>query len=299
MVPALKPSVLLLLLLITGVARAQSGPPPNYSLPFQLRPVAVSNTLRLDTSFATWNDASRTGSTLVTGFIGSWKVAEKTALLGRVSFIDNHPKAGGSERSARVVSNPLFGFTRATTQAGGGRLAFFGAATIPIGGGGGDSASAAQTSALSRAIATRSAMDNALFAVNYATLIGGASVATVKPRGTLQAEATLLQLFRVRGPSVQDGTRTNFTAGIHAGLAVGRRLTIGSELRYQRWLSDAAPARTSPRARETLTFAIGPRFHLKAGKRAVRPGFSFSLPLDHPLSGQKYRIWQVDIPVSI
>jgi hypothetical protein len=290
---------LLLMAAATASGQTPTPAPPLYSLPFQLRPLAVSNTLRLDTSIGGWDSpAGDHGSTLVTGLIGSWKRGSRVAIIGRVSFIDSRPPSGGVERSGHVFSNPLVGITRLSSLPDGTRLALFGAVTLPLGGGGGASPAVAQTAALARGVATRSAMDNALFAVNYTSAIGGVSVARVRSRATLQAEATVLQLFRARGASSQDERRTNFTAGAHAGLVIGSRLSLGAEVRYQRWLTDAAPVRANAKARETMTIAFGPRLHLKLGKRAFRPGVSFTAPLDEPLSGQKYRIWQLDLPVS-
>ena len=241
----------------------------------------------------------RAGDTWVSGLIATRKVTNRVALLGRVSYIDNHPPSPAQEKAGTAVSNPLLGATFLRSQPGGRRQTLFLAATAPIGSGGGESPRAAQTAALSRAIATRSAMDNALFAVNYFTLIGGASLARVTRGSTLQAEATMLQLFRVRGPKSQDGKRTNFAAGVHLGRSFRPKVSAGLELRYQRWLTDAAPARVDPRAKETMTLAFGTRFHFKlGGSKWVRPGLSFSIPLDQPLSGQRYRILQVDVPVS-
>ena len=50
-------------------------------------------------------------------------------------------------------------------------------------------------------ISARSAMDNALFAVDYWTVIGGLGLARITPGSTLQAEVTVLQLTRARGPT--------------------------------------------------------------------------------------------------
>jgi len=287
---------------------AQTAPPLDapaltpvpYSLPWQLRPAAVGNTVRFDASAAFWkNGAPDSGNTEVVGIIASRKISNRVALLGRVSFIDNNPPATSGERATTAISNPLLGATFLRARPRGVRQSLFIAATAPVGSGGGDSPQAGKTAALSRAIATRSAMDNALFAVNYFSLIGGASLARVTHGATLQVEATVLQLFRVRGPETQDKRRTNFTAGLHLGRSFRPVFSAGTELRYQRWLTDAAPVRANRQARETLTFAFGPRFHFKLGRtKWIRPGVSFTLPLDEPLSGSKYRILQIDEPVS-
>lgn len=296
----------LLLCFSTTLGFAQTAPPGDalapapYSLPWQLRPAAVANTIRLDTSAGFWrNGAFGSGDTEVVGVIASRRLSGRFALLGRVSFIDNNPPSTSGERAGTAVSNPLLGMTFLRARPRGVRQSLFIAATAPLGSGGGDSPQAAKTAALSRAIATRSAMDNALFAVNYFTLIGGGSLARVTHGATIQAEVTVLQLFRVRGPEAQDKKRTNFTAGLHVGRSFRPVFSAGAELRYQRWLTDAAPVRANRQARETLTFAFGPRLHFKlGGKKWIRPGVSFTLPLDEPLSGSRYRILQIDVPVS-
>jgi len=235
----------------------------------------------------------------VTGLIGTRKVGSSVALLGRFLYVNNNPPETGGEPEGSAISNPLVGATFLKSRPGGGKGALFLAATLPIGTGGGDSPEPGQSEAHSRGIAVRSAMDNALFAVNYMALVGGLTLARVTPGITLQLEATLLQLFRVRGPESQDEARTNFTAGAHLGRSLRPWISAGLELRYQRWLSDAAPARNDPSARETVTLAVGPRFHFRlGGSKWIRPGVSLSWPLDNPLSGQGYRMVQLDVPVA-
>jgi hypothetical protein len=51
------------------------------------------------------------------------------------------------------------------------------------------------------------------------------------------------------------------------------------------------------RERETVTFAVGPRLHLKLeGKQWVRPGISYSRVLDAPWSNNSYQMVQFDVP---
>src|SRR5258707_182649 len=72
-------------------------------------------------------------------------------------------------------------------------------------------------------IRARSAMDNAMFAVNYFTAIVGGGVAYVDHKLTVQLEATLFELMRVRGSnagSSTDAARTNSTVGLHAGFFI-------------------------------------------------------------------------------
>ena len=275
------------------------APPPPYSLPWLLRPATAATVVRLDTTVAFHEDATSgaSGHTLVFSLIASRKISTRVAPLFRLSWVRLSPSDGSREPSGRAFSNPLAGLSYVRPLAGPWRLSLFAATTVPIGQGGGDAPDPGAAAAIARGIPARSAMDNALFAVNYWTVIGGVGAARVTRGATLQAEATVLQLTRVRGASTQDGSRTNLTLGLHAGHFLTPRVSLGGELRMQRWLTNAAPVRANPQARETVTAAFGPRFHFKWGKRWVRPGLSYTQALDRPLDSQRYLMLQVDVPV--
>jgi hypothetical protein len=67
----------------------------------------------------------------------------------------------------------------------------------------------------------------------------------------------------------------------------------------QRWLSDAAPVRSDPSAREQLTFGIGPRLHFPLGRgRWLRPGVSYTRAFDDPMKTKGYDIVQLDVPFA-
>ena len=70
----------------------------------------------------------------------------------------------------------------------------------------GDTPAAGAATANSAGIRARSAMDNAMFAVNYFTAIAGGDLAYVDHKLTVQLEATLFQLLRVRGSNAASGT---------------------------------------------------------------------------------------------
>ncbi len=258
-----------------------------------------ASVLRLDETIAFYEDpASRTsGVTYVKSLIAGYKGGRDWSLIFRETFVRNVAPAGGPDPSGSGFSNALLGGNYSRPFGAGWRWTAFLASTIPIGSGGGDSPDAGAAAAMQAAIPARSAMDNALFAVNYWTVIGGLDLAYISPEVTLQAEATLLQLTRVRGPESQDSSRTNFTAGIHAGHFFSPLVSLGAEVRLQRWLSDAAPARNDPSARQQLTFGIGPRLHLKVGKSSwLRPGLSYTRALDDPMDRKGYNILQIDVP---
>jgi hypothetical protein len=280
-------------------ATADAPPPPApYSLPWLMRPTAAATVLRLDSTLALFEDpvSGRSGTTLVESLIGSYKLSKTVAPVARISLVRHDPP--GAAAAATAFSNPLLGVTWAKGFSGGRRLALFGACTLPIGSGGGDQPTPAKAAAVAAGIPARSAMDNALFAVNYFTIIGGVGVTRVTKGLTLQTEITVLELLRARGPKTQDQKRTNLTLGLHAGHFFGARVSLGSELRLQRWMTDAAPVRANAKARETLTFGIGPRLHFKAGKRWIRPGVSWTHALDNPLKKQGYDMLALDVPIA-
>jgi hypothetical protein len=284
-------------------AAAPAPPPPPYSLPWQLRPVAAANVLRSDTAVALYDTAGASGSTVASMFLASYKVTPSLAPLVRFGYSQNDAPAMGADGKSLV--NPIVGATYARKVDAIRWAAFLGAA-VPIGMGGGNTPDAGAAGANAAGIAARSAMDNAMFAVNYFTAIAGGGIAYVDHKLTVQAEATLLQLFRVRGdtaPSSTDSTRTNSTVGLHVGYFVIPMLSFGGEIRYQRWLS--TPTRVVmgmvsdiPSAnKDTVTVAIGPRAHFQVGKGLwLRPGIAYARALDQPLSTSSYNVIQIDVP---
>lgn len=209
------------------------------------------------------------------------------------------PQRAPAGAAASAFSNPLLGINYFRPLGGGWRFTGFFASTIPVGSGGGDDPDSAKAAAQTAAMPARSSMDNALYSVNYWTVIGGLGLARITPSLTLQAEATVFPLTRARGPDTQDKSRTNFTAGLHAGHFFSPRVSLGAEVRLQRWLTNAAPVRSDPSAREQLTFGVGPRFHFKVGeKRWLRPGLSYTRAFDDTMKRNGYDVVQLDVPFA-
>ena len=287
-----------------GTPGAPTTPPPPYSIPWQLRPVAAANVLRSDTAVAFYdNGAGASGSTVASMFLGSYKLTPNLAPLVRVGFVQNNAPAAGADGTSFV--NPIVGATYAQ-KIDSIRWAAFLGTTVPVGSGGGNMPDAGAAAANAAGIRARSAMDNAMFAVNYFTAIVGGGVAYVDHKLTVQLEATLLQLFRVRGDtaaSATDSTRTNSTVGLHAGYFLLPMLSLGGELRYQRWLSTPTQSvmgtisNIPGAAMDTVTMAIGPRAHFQVSKGLwLRPGIAYARGLDTPLSTASYNMVQVDVP---
>lgn len=300
-------------------AAAKPKPPP-YSLPWQLRPAVVGNVVRSDTAFAFYKDAAgkESGSTVASMLLASYKVTESFAPLVRVGLVSNSPPSGAMAAGKPLESavnfiNPVIGGTYAIKPAKPLRLAFFLGVTVPVGSGGGDDAKPENSAANAAGIRARSAMDNAMFAVNDFTVFPGVDFAYVAGGFTAQIEATVLQLTRVKGdkqpamglPKNPDKSKTNFTMGIHVGYFLAPFLSVGAEWRHQRWLStpkavEADEASMTPQGtRDTSTFAVGPRFHFKLSDSVwFRPGVAFAMATDMPLEKAEYKVVQLDLPIA-
>jgi len=272
--------------------------PPPYSLAWNLRPVAPGNVVRSDTAVGMFSDAGTGGSTVASTFLASYKVTPTLAPLLRIAVVHNDPAMG---ESATAVSNPLLGAIWAPPGLSAPfKAGVFAAVAIPLGSGGGNDGDPVMVSTNRSAMAARSNMDNALFAVNDLTPILGADVAYVANGLTVQVEATVLELIRVRGAEKQpDAYKTNFTSGIHAGYFVMPWLSLGAELRYQRYLSTPSFVAATPTNRDNLSVAAGLRAHFDLGdKRWLRPGIAYARGLDDPMTGAGYSVVQVDVPFA-
>jgi hypothetical protein len=277
-------------------AGTPAPPPAPYSLPWQLRPAMAVNVVRSDTTLAFYEDAaSNGGSTVASTLLASYRVTPAIAPLLRLAFVQNSPPTGGAALS---IVNPIVGGVYAIKPIPPLRLAFFLGFALPFGQGGGNSPDPDRASATRSGVLARSAMDNALFAVNDLVVIPGVDAAWVAGGFTVQLEMTLLQLTRVRGADAQpDASRTNFTSGVHVGYFLLPELSLGAELRHQRWLSTPAAVERDASLRDTTTFAVGPRAHIQlAEKLWLRPGIAYARGLDQPMTRSHYNIVQFDLP---
>jgi hypothetical protein len=285
-------------------AAAKPKPPP-YSLPWQLRPVAPGNVVRLDTAFGFYENPAngKGGAAQATSLLGSYKIIPDLALIARVGLVHNSPPDAvapmPNPSSATSILNPVLGGLYGIKLSKDFKLGLFLGVTLPVGSGGGSNPNKDKANANAAGIATRSAMDNAMFAVNYFTIFPGVDVAFVKGGFTAQVEATIFQLTKTRGPEGIDESNTNFTSGLHVGYFILPVLSLGAELRHQRWLSTPANVKTTPAARDTTTVAFGPRFHFKLSDSVwFRPGIALALPLDDPMQKNDFKVAQLDLPFS-
>jgi hypothetical protein len=289
-------------------AAAPPPAPPPYSLPWQLRPVAAANVVRSDTTVAFYENpmSGESGSTVASMLLGSYKVTPDFAPLVRLGVVSASAPEGTMTPAGAIDSgfsfvNPVIGGTYVFKLSPEWKLGAFLGLTIPVGSGGGETPDIESAFANRAGILARSAMDNAMFAVNYFTVFPGLGLSWVAHGVTVQAEVTLLQLFRVRANEMvePDNSRTNFTMGLHAGYFFIPQLSLGAELRHQRWLSTpaAVEADTTDTLRDNTTVAVGIRGHFKLNDTMwLRPGIAYARGLDDPMDLQKYNILQIDVP---
>jgi len=173
-----------------------------------------------------------------------------------------------------------------------------GALAIPVGMGGGDDPDTNTRTAVRAGIQARLAMDNALFAQNYLTPVVGLGAAWTYRGLTVQAEATVLQLIRVRGEAKDpDEARTNFTVGAHVGYRIIPQLTASAEVHYQHWLW--TPSALAENLRGQFTTTLGLRANLPVTHAGIlRPGVAFSLPVGGAMETNNYWEVQLDIPFA-
>ncbi|WP_438024851.1 hypothetical protein [Sorangium sp. So ce233] len=263
--------------------------------------MVAASVVRADsaTAFYSAPGASASGTTSVSTLLFSYKVTEDLAPLVRLGIASNSPPAGDS---GLAFMNPVVGAIYSLKLAPELRLGLFLGLTMPVGSGGGNTPSPEMGPTRTAGIYARSAMDNAMFAVNDLTIFPGVGFAYIAHGFTAQVEATVLQLLRVRGEEAQpDASKTNLTAGVHLGYFIVPMLSIGAELRHQRWLSTpVAVQRDASRAtRDTTTVAFGPRGHFKLGETMwLRPGIAFAMGLDDPMKASEHKILQIDVPFA-
>ncbi len=277
---------------------------PPYTVPWQLRPIMAIHVVRLDSAIAHYSRGTATDGLVAASVLtAAYRLIPDFAILIRLGMVNNAPPPGNPGASAFL--NPLIGAVYSLGFAESFRTAFFFGMTAPVGMGGGNFPNAATQSANSAGVLGRSAMDNALFAPNYMTLIPGASLAYINHGLTVQLEATLLQLIRVQGDRVDaDPLRTNFTSGLAMGYSFIPAIAAIAELRYQRWLENPTMAAHAVPAVDNLSFAIGPRFTIKAGPVTMRPGVAYAQGILGPIATSGFtspthsdRILFLDLPV--
>lgn len=287
--------------------------PAPYSLPWQLRGVIPVTSARLDTTFAAYGYRAPDGATanawsIVTSLSASYKFSAQLSALVRlaVAHDSGSAMAAAPVEGATVFANPFVGlhYGRKVSDV---RWSMLLGTTVPVASGGGyprDASTLPSRNTLTAAMRNRSAMDNALFAADDLTPVLGFDVAWVARDVTVQVEATFFFLNRVRvGAGIQpEAFKLNSTYGLHLGYFIIPKVSVGAELRYQRWLvpPNAIKNATTGSAWEGVsqaTAALGVRGHFKLSPTVwVRPGLSYTRAFDDPMAAAGYNVVQLDIP---
>jgi hypothetical protein len=331
-----------------GIAEEPPAPPPGqepavapakpspYSLPWQLRGVIPAHAVRNDVTLGFYKDptTSHAGFEAVESFFASVKVAESVALGARLTGAGNSapkpgpppampmPNAPKPPVSGNTFANPAINVLF-SAKVGDFRIAPVLSMVMPLGLGGGDAPVSPGADAANKAgVRVRSAMDNALWNPNYLSFAPGLGVAFIRSGFTAQIEVTPIEAFRVRGnaKASPDAIISNLTMGLHLGYFIIPQLSLGAEIRYQRFISTPAsvkkdelpicamgmmspkcnpPTYKSQGLRDTATFAIGPRGNFKLGEHVwIKPGLAYARGIDDPLSMAGYNMLQIDVPVT-
>jgi hypothetical protein len=278
-------------------ARGVEGPPAapknGFALAFAVRPWAPPNLVRLDSAFLFDSKQTTSVPTITVGA----KLHADVGLYARGAAVANTPD-GEPQRAG--FGNPALLGLWSPEVAPKTRAPLFLGVALPLGDGGGDKPEADQRAALGTGIYARQAMDNALFAPNYYAVAVGAGVSRVANGLTLQAEATVFELFRARGAAMDaEATRTNLTCGINAGYALTSFLNVNVEAHYQHWLSTPAPVARDSSLRQQLTAGGGVRFTIPLDGAVLRPGIGYFRGIDAPMASTGAHVVQLDFPVVL
>jgi hypothetical protein len=277
-----------------------------------VRGIIPVTSIRLDTAIGFFDRADTTasnpmgletsGQTAVLMPSATYKFTPNLMGIWRWGFVANSPPAVSGLNNAISISNMAIGAMYGVKLPASFRLGLFLAMTIPIGTGGYGSLKTGvgdpnTTEATKSAVLDREGMDNVMFAVNDVSAVFGIDAAYVGHGLTVQLEFTLLQLMRVKNEFFQaDQFRTNSTAGLHLGYFATRWLSVGAELRYQRFLSDPAAVLAGTQSRDNLSIAVGPRFHFKTARGWFRPSLAYAPGLAGDLKSNHYHVLLVDLP---
>jgi hypothetical protein len=74
--------------------------------------------------------------------------------------------------------------------------------------------------------------------------------------------------------------------------------SFGAELRYVTSLTITATLRENPDAAKQLSFALGPRIHVRVGTSSLHPGISYARGIGGLMAAADYHVVGVDLPVT-
>jgi hypothetical protein len=272
-------------------------PKPPYTSPFQLRSIIPKSGVRVDSILGLYQTPTSNAQLTVVLVSAQLKLAEPFALQARWGIDSNQT---GNDNTRTGILNPTIGGLLGVPIGRDFRFAMSITIGAPLATGGGNAPDPNEVAMQKQAILARSAMDNTSFAINDVGFPSGLSLAFVKKGVTAQVDATVIPSVRVKGAAAQsDDSKVNSTYGLFLGYLFAREVSIGAELRYQRYLTTPAAVAKDPSSRDNLTAAIGPRFHFEiANGTWVRPGLSYGRGLRGPTQQQSFQMVQLDVPFS-
>jgi hypothetical protein len=273
-----------------------------YAIPWIMRPAIAPTLLRIESSIASRRD----GVASVTMLTAGYAIAPALfGVYGRIALTHSRLSSGNPIMHGvptGAVANPLVMALFTPEVARGVRVSVVAASALPLAMGGGDAPSPLAASSLATGVLTRSSMDSALFAANYASVISGLGVALIRAGFTAQLEATAIVLARVRGarsPTATDETRANLTLGASFGFLVHRAVTVSAEAHYQRWLYAPNLLGAAGSSVDQLSFDVGARANVPLSPTVLaRPGLAFAVGLGGPMAANEVFIARIDVPVT-
>ncbi len=277
---------------------APAPPAAPYVAPFGLRVANATTSVRAETAYGL---NSGTSSTVVQYLTASYALRPDLGVLVRGGWVDFIPQGADSSRAFTNVTVSGVWTARPIEAV---RVAATGGFGLPVGQGGGDHPDAGEAAAIAAGALARSRLEgSSMFSPNDLVPFVSGDVAYVAGGLTVQAEATIYELLRVRGSEADpDGNKTSLTTGVHVGYQIVPLLSLGAELRDQSYLTTPAAVGSGKTSRSWVTVGGGPRldFHL-AKDIWFRPGLAYLQPLNDPsptISASAYHIVQLDLPLT-
>ncbi len=246
-----------------------------HAIPFQLRALNHTDNVRLDSINAPYtDDTKRAGGFNTTSILSGAKVFNDFAVILKVGGTWNTPP---NQAGASACFNPLIAgsYLMPLKHI---KMQLFLGLTAPFGSG--------NTLALTSSNLARSAMDNAMTAVNTYAIMPGVDLVFTTKSWTFQWETTLIQQTRARG-IMDPPVSTHTTSGISTGYALNEKFSLQAEILYQHWLT----TKTS----DNLSFIAGPRAALKIDHIILRPAIGYMQSII--TSTGTFKALMIDIPV--
>lgn len=284
--------------LFAAAARADDPTAAPYDAGYALRAPFATTAVRAETAYGL---DYRVSSTVVQYLTAAYAPIEHLSFFARGGWVDYLPE-DGAESSA--FTNVALGGQWAGSLTPALRFAATAGMGLPVGQGGGDSPDAGEAAAIAAGNLARSRLEGStMFSPNDLAGFAGGDLAWVARGWTLQAEASVFELFRVRGAaSDPDAYKTNLMAAVHAGYFLLPQLSIGLEMRDHTYLSTPVAVAEGKASRTFFTAGGGIRAHVELAPRIwFRPGLAYFQPLNDPtpaISAGNYHIVQLDLPLS-